>query len=256
MPRITRRIEEIAVTTAQDSTFTAEAERLYKLDLTSSDITVHLPTASGEGGKDIVLAVVSSGANHATVVPSGSETVGEINQLRLETYDSMILTSDDVDNWIPVGAPIVTTAQEHRTAFGHLYISTMVTTAVTGGAGYVKANGTTTLIAGNYFDMPANNRLRYTDAHTKQFSVDLDGAASINAANSLLYAAVYKNGVFVTGAEIDRHIATVNDHGAFGLNTVVTLSTNDYLEIYIKCDNSGNYDLDHAMLRVTELMEI
>ena len=105
MPNISRRHDEPVEPDIQTTAFTATVEKVYRLDPTSANFDVHLPTASGVGGQDILLYVDYSGLNTVVVTPSGVETVNGVPGIILGTRESVILTSNGIDDWIGFGAP-------------------------------------------------------------------------------------------------------------------------------------------------------
>lgn len=105
MPSISRRHDEPVAAGVQTSEFTAQVEKLYRLDPSGGTFTCHLPTASGVGGQDILLYVAYSGSNQVIVLPSGSEIINGGASLVLGSNNSVILTSNGIDEWIGFGAP-------------------------------------------------------------------------------------------------------------------------------------------------------
>lgn len=68
------------------------------LDTTSSSINVHLPTAVGKGGKEI-LVKMKSGSNSGVLLASGSQTIDGENEIGLyHKFMSVTLISDN-SNW-------------------------------------------------------------------------------------------------------------------------------------------------------------
>ena len=68
------------------------------LDTTAGAINVHLPTAVGKGGKEIMIKL-KAGSNSGVLLASGSQTVDGQAQIPLyHTYESTTLISDN-SNW-------------------------------------------------------------------------------------------------------------------------------------------------------------
>jgi hypothetical protein len=138
-------------------------------------------------------------------------------------------------------------------AWGEMHISTPASTTTTSGTP-VKSLGTTTLGDAIQFDMPANNRLRYTGAKTSVFACQVNVALSSDANN--LLASIYLSDTDTADltSEVDREIATAMDHGAMSTGFLVELAQNEYVELWLDSE-SGNPDfiVDHMTLFCTKL---
>lgn len=137
---------------------------------------------------------------------------------------------------------IVSTAQQ----YGCIYISSSAATTISVAGTYVKAAGTTTLAASSAdVDMPTDNRLRYTGAPDKVFLIAAPISSTCAASNQVLAYAIGKNGTPDTSTQIKRKIGTGSDVGAMAVGTVLTLSTNDYVELFVANDTTtGNVTVD------------
>lgn len=128
-------------------------------------------------------------------------------------------------------------------AYGGFYFSTPAATTLAA-ATPAKASGTTTALSLAKFTMPASNRLTYTGTATRLFhvktSVTVIKAASTGAALASLYLA--KNGSVITGAQNRQMLAdnTTAEYG-FDVSWVVSLATNDYLELFL--EEAGGDDM-------------
>jgi hypothetical protein len=122
-------------------------------------------------------------------------------------------------------------AGEAQQAFGFMYMSAPAVNEITTGGTYEKVLGTTT--AGTLRDFThTDNRLTYTGATTRQFSVDV--SVSMTGDNSITtHWRVAKGGVTIADSEQIRKIGTVGaDVGNAGLHAEVTLATGEYLEVW------------------------
>jgi hypothetical protein len=138
-------------------------------------------------------------------------------------------------------------------AYGEFYISTAAGTSNTSGTP-LKALGTTTLGDTAQFDMPANNRLRYTGAKTSFFHCSVSVAASADKNNLLLEIYLADNGAVDLTTRVDRQVTTPTDHAALGTGFIVELERNEYVELWL--DSSGSdptITMDHAVLRCIRL---
>jgi len=104
MPSIGRRSgDEPVDPNVQLTTFQCRLERVYRCDPTSAGFDAHLPTASGVGGKDVLLYAEHDGGNDITIVPSGIETIAGQPNLVLTARQAVILTSNGVSDWMKFG---------------------------------------------------------------------------------------------------------------------------------------------------------
>ena len=79
-----------------------------------------------------------------------------------------------------------------------------------------------------------NGRLRYTGASTKSFhcaiTISMDGAG---ASTNVYVFAVAKNGTIDADCKILQSIKAVGDIESTALHCMLTLATNDYIELYV-----------------------
>ena len=104
---------------------------------------------------------------------------------------------------------------------------------------FKKASGTTVgddLVAFTH----STNRLTYSGTATKTFQVTMDGVISNLAAllGATLAIGISKNGSSTMESSMDIAVGTLAD-GNFGFNCLVSLATNDYIEIWVTSRTSG-----------------
>ena len=145
-----------------------------------------------------------------------------------------------------------------ETNIGEIYFSTAVETVIAGIGTYVKALGTTTFVtdpAPVQFTMPSNNRLTYTGTVTKKFWVSCTFSATSASNIQLLGFDLAKNGTIVADkATIQRKVGTGTDEGAGAVHGLFSLSTDDYIELWVANETStGNLTIKHGNLSVVEI---
>ena len=94
--------------------------------------------------------------------------------------------------------------------------------------------GPTTLSNINDFDMPANNRLRYTGTLTKTFKVSASISHLPNVSTNLCLASFmfYKNTTLITGTNSKAIIGNDGDVPQnSGVECLTSLATNDYITV-------------------------
>ena len=130
-------------------------------------------------------------------------------------------------------------------AYGGMYISSSATTTLSA-ATPAKASGTTSSMGLNGFSH-ATNKLTYTGTATRVFSVIAAlSAHTISGAETLTFF-IYKNGALITGAEIDRKVSN-NDIGAVTVGALVSLATNDYVEVWVESLGGDDVVLDYGQV--------
>jgi hypothetical protein len=135
--------------------------------------------------------------------------------------------------------------------YGSCYISTPAETTISGATTPTKAAGTTTELATNGFSH-TDNRLTYTGTPTLKFVVNgLVSATKASGTSADIRYAIAKNGTIVTGCSVSRN-TTSTAEGAMGFGGIITLATNDYVEIWVEnLTNSDNLTVQEGSLTAT-----
>lgn len=98
----------------------------------------------------------------------------------------------------------------------------------------VKVAGTTTASSINQRFTHSNNRVTYIGAITRSFRVASVASVTSSSANKQIGFYVAKNGVVIDESEMYMTTNTNSRAESIAIQTIVTLSTNDYLEIYVE----------------------
>ena len=120
---------------------------------------------------------------------------------------------------------------------GSLYAENQSTaTAISSSGTYVKANVTTTAgeVLGRFTH--SNNRLTYTGSKTRVFEVQCTLALTSGSDGDNIAIKIYKNGVAVNGTRgvgTTRSIFLTNKAENIPTQAILSLNTNDYIEIWI-----------------------
>ena len=126
---------------------------------------------------------------------------------------------------------------------GELTMSSNATATVIGSSGvYTNMAGTTALSSfSSGFDMPQNNRLRYTNSTTATMHIACTVSFSVAAgSNQEFRAQVWKNGTNLIGSEIRDTCNNSTDVESTAIHTSTTMNQNDYIELFIANQSSGN----------------
>ena len=140
-----------------------------------------------------------------------------------------------------------------KLSFGSCYVSTAAETTL-GANTPAKAAGTTTTMQLGDFTHPASNRLTYIGTETRVFSVVFAGSMLKGSGGSSLVAFhLYKNGTLIPGATISRTVASASDTGAGAVFCQASLSTNDYVELWVETNTGDDVTVEAGILAVTVL---
>lgn len=127
-------------------------------------------------------------------------------------------------------------------AHGTMYMTTPAETSISGVDTWTKVAGTTTLLSGTRFDMPANNQLRYTGTPDVHVHVAVTIAFVAATGSQDLQFRVVKNGNTTATDAVASTAATKlggADVNSTAVHYDVMMSTNDYIELYVQNTTSG-----------------
>lgn len=117
--------------------------------------------------------------------------------------------------------------------FGSLSIDTPAATTIVTPGTFVKAAGST-IAGGSYLMTPdTSGRITYNGASDRHFHIVASVSMTCAANNQTAALRIAKNGVTIAASQLRRQIATGADIGSTALHADTTLSTDDYLELYL-----------------------
>lgn len=144
--------------------------------------------------------------------------------------------------------------------YGGYYVSTPATTTIAvqssggpTGDNYVKVAGTTTAQPLRAATMPSDNRLTYTGTPGVVAKIEATVAfTTIGNHESVGFA------LALNGAKLDRtytvgHVDTAGDVNAASITALITLATNDYLEVWAGNESSAN-DVEVSAMIVSAIL--
>lgn len=131
---------------------------------------------------------------------------------------------------------------------GEVYYFNTTGTAVTISA---QSDGSTNMVvipvvtSGNYPTETDNGganagRLRYTGSITKVFNCIATISTKPTTANDTVVLAIAKNGTAVIASKVLKTLRATTDTETIILNALISLATNDYLEVYVGNTTAGN----------------
>ncbi len=139
--------------------------------------------------------------------------------------------------------------------YGSMYTLTPIETVISTPGAYVKGACQTQINNLRNFDMPADNRLRYTGLIP--YHMHIACSISMTAAGNNLKASFKmfhwddsaSSGAVADGSEVNRFIGTGADEGSTAVHWDVVMDTNDYLEMHIaNLTNTDNITLSNLYL--------
>jgi hypothetical protein len=98
---------------------------------------------------------------------------------------------------------------------------------------YPSANPVSSLANDMDFSMPANGRLQYTGTTTRTFHVACTISMTPNTSSDQFLFAIAKGGVVISSSRVIQKLGTTSDAQSTALHVMVTLATNEYLELYV-----------------------
>lgn len=142
-------------------------------------------------------------------------------------------------------------------AYGEFYTAGFLAATVTSGTpAKLGSSAGSASTAGDLseFTHTSAGRITYTGTDTEKFLVNGTLTVSVDTAAQTLELFLYKNGTVVTKCNQEDYFATASQDQSMGLDCIVELATNDYLEYYVDT-TSGTVIVtaDLATLVATEL---
>jgi len=138
--------------------------------------------------------------------------------------------------------------------YAELHITATATTVITVAGTYVKMAGTTTVDSALNFSASGNNRLVCDSLVTSNYLITLSCAVQSTSNNHTLAMRIYKNGVAETSSTMSQRAETANTPCGINLNQIISLTTNDYVEIWLtNITTNNNLTAINATLTLIEI---
>jgi hypothetical protein len=133
---------------------------------------------------------------------------------------------------------------------GHLYVSSSAATTVASSGVWYEAAGTWTLGSARNFSKSADNRLRYDGTPTQLAIVVAHFTLECGSSSQDARVALAKNGTVLNGADAKVFLGTTGSAPGQGcLVALTTVSTNDYLGVFVRNNTAANnLTLAHASI--------
>jgi hypothetical protein len=128
--------------------------------------------------------------------------------------------------------------QKDDVARGNMYITTPAATVITAVGVPVKVSGTTSSSNLYRATSPVNNRLTYVGSKSRSFKVVCSMTATQASTNKYYSFYIAKNGVILPESRQEVKIVNSTDQGAITISCNVSLSPNDYIEVWVENETS------------------
>jgi hypothetical protein len=124
--------------------------------------------------------------------------------------------------------------------YGSLSMTTPAATTIAVAGTYYKANGTTTISTSveEIANGSVNNRLVYTGTPDRHFNINASISMTTASNSQIVGMKLAKNGVVLDETQVRRKVGTGSDLGAAGVMGCVTLSTDDFIELFVTNETS------------------
>jgi hypothetical protein len=155
-----------------------------------------------------------------------------------DTPNSLIFTDDAGDDFDLVHTP-----------HASIYVTTSITNTANGTPAKLAGAGVTASNIVSEFTHTTPNRITYTGATTKIFTISASMTITHSASNVIQTLSFAKNGTNIANSSIRRKIGTGGDIGASSLEWTVSLATNDYIEVFCDSDTAGTSTVSEMVLQ-------
>lgn len=112
--------------------------------------------------------------------------------------------------------------------------------------------GTTTSL-GLYNDNFQHTNNRVTNLNTTRNCKVESSISVISGNNNVLNFAFFKNGIKVDSSEMDTTCSSSGKAATLTIQGIIQLAPNDYVEVWVKNQNSNNVTLIHLNFLITEI---
>jgi ribulose 1,5-bisphosphate synthetase/thiazole synthase len=121
-----------------------------------------------------------------------------------------------------------------------MYISSAAATTISDTTTYFPSAGTfTNSVTHKDFTVTSAGRMTYTGPRRRMAHVFITIAMTSGGSNLTLHFKILKNGAEVDSSEAQRKIGTGTDIGSTALHSMITMDTDDYLELGIRNETSA-----------------
>jgi hypothetical protein len=249
---LAQQVETIgAPTPVVSDTHRAKAGELVLVDPTKAAFTVWLPKISRDVlGQFVRVKNASDSANEVTIQPADvSATIdGQTSVILSKARGGSLFVAGTPELWVEFGA------KERGMSYAYAYADLYTSAATT-----IAAYPTFTVLTVDTNDgglkdftlAAATCKLTYTGTITKKFNLQCNASFELSVANKLFHVGFSKNGTILP-THVDHHFSVANDHAAVSFGAVVSLATDDYIDVRGASSQVLDVEVEHLDVEVTE----
>jgi len=195
------------------------------------------------------LIVYKSGANQYDIVPLSTGS-GDLTsyQLRNEKGIATGYASLDASGFVPeIQLPT-------KPYGGYSWAGVQTNTLITTGTVFQVSTQTTDPIGTLNEFTHSNNRLTYTGTKTREFKVQTSCVVTANSTGAAVYVRIAKNGTTIADSENLTVTSAASRWECLSPQTIVSLATNDYVEIWVSHGTNGSNVTQRTMSLIIEAL--
>ena len=210
------------------------AESIVICNNGSTAITETLPTAVGITGRMYTIKKGTGSTASVTIDAAGSETIDDSLTLVLTDEQGAVTIVSDGAGWKVMSKYLSPFPMGEISYFSTTGTPITISATTNGNdANMYLCNPTTAFV--NSMDFSSNNagRLIYIGPTTRTFHIACTLSTSAQTTNDEFIFAVAMNGTTIyTSSKIIQRMGATSDAQSTAIHVVITLATNDYLELY------------------------
>ncbi|MEI7737078.1 MAG: hypothetical protein WCI49_16530, partial [Ferruginibacter sp.] len=210
------------------------AESIVICNNGSTAITETLPTAVGITGRMYTIKKGTGSMASVTIDADGTETIDGALTLVLTDDQGAVTIVSDGAGWKVMSKYLSPFPMGEISYFSTTGTQISISATTNGNDANMYLCNPITAFASS-MDFSSNNagRLIYIGPTTRKFHIACTLSTSAQTTNDEFIFAVAKNGAFYTSSKIIQRMGTANtDAQSTAIHVVITLATNDYLELY------------------------
>lgn len=219
------------VTTVTASAVLDATQSIIVCDNGASIISVTLPAVSICPGR--IYTVKRNTTSTANVIIRG--TIDGVANLTLKNAGEAVTIFSNGTEWKAMGSSNNQNPLGEISYFDMTGILISISSISDGTTNMVACRPTSIFLNGTDFDNGGTNngRLRYVGKTSKTFLVICNTTSTPSASNDQFIYGIAKNGTVMTSSKVIHKLFTAGDAQTTALQVMVTLSANDYLELYL-----------------------
>lgn len=226
-----QKVTSILATTTLDATYNTVI-----CDNGATAISINLPTGDAAAcpGRIYTIKKGSASTGVVTIDAYSTETIDGSLTLELTDAQGAVTLTNNGTNWIIISQNMSPFPMGEVSYFSTTGTSISISATSDGSNNMIVCNPTTNFVLPSS-DFSSNNsgRLTYTGKTIRTFHIACTISASPATSSDQFVFAVAKNGTINTSSKIIQKMGTTADAQSTAIHIAITMSANDYLELYV-----------------------